>query len=101
MSVKVCEHSLRWILNMRHGINIIKKRYRETDLGKLNKVNGFNQGYLKEKDVKFYMDDLNNFCDKDGHSVSSFYWTYSQANFIDKIGIDEWLKSKYAKGYLK
>jgi len=101
MSIKVCENSLRWVLNMRHGINVIRRRYNETDFEKLNKVNGFNQGYLREKDVNFYMNDLNKFCDNDGHSVGSFYWTYSQAKDIDKIGLDEWLKSQNAKGYLK
>jgi len=101
MSLKVCESSLRWILNMRHAISHLRNRYMKTEFEKLNKVNGFNQGYLKEKDVQFYMNDINKFCDNDVHSGGSFYWTYSQAKIIDKIGLDEWLKSENAKGYLK
>ncbi len=72
----ICEHSLRWILNMRHGLRKVKPLYRY-DLKLLDK-------YIKN----------------DGHSGGSFNWTYRQCQEIDKIGLDKWIKTDNAKGFV-
>jgi len=70
MQKRICEHSLRWVLNMRQALRnkpelIIK-----------------NNHDLLEKEIT-----------KDGHTCSTFYWTLNQVNQIEKIGFDQWLNN--------
>jgi|GEM_PF-5859579 len=85
VSSKVCEDSLRWVLNLRNLIitnpNILKAN--PIELVKNNNLTA----------------DLAKLAKNDGHSYYSLNWTLTQAIKIDKIGLDKWLKTNSAKGF--
>ncbi len=70
MQKRICEHSLRWVLNMRQAIKINP-----------NLIKNENHNLL-EKQVTI-----------DGHSGSTFYWTLNQVKEVEKIGFDQWLNN--------
>ncbi len=77
MSKKICESSLRWILNMRscpayrNGLRYTPEHYN-----------------LIEKQVSF-----------DGHSGGSFIWCLRQNEYINQHSLDKWLTTENAYGY--
>jgi hypothetical protein len=67
---KICENSLRWIINFRRDIH----------------VHNYNMKLIKD--------------DKgDGHTMNSMLWTISQSKIIDKIGLENWIHTEGALGY--
>ena len=97
---KVCESSLRLVINMRNGFRNIKLN-NKNDPVRLNEISGIKCGALKIADVKWFDNELNKYIENDGHSFNSFNWTYAQVKTIDEIGLEKWLQSPNAKGYLK
>ncbi len=79
MNKKICQDSLRWILNMQNEIRMIK-HFKYTPawyeiLGNQEQIH------------------------KDGHSGNSFYWTLRQVAYIETHGLEKWLSTEQAYGY--
>lgn len=72
-SSKICESSLRWILGLRMRAD---------------------QHNYKRKLLIQYPEAFTN-----QHTYGSMRWSIIQANKIDKIGLDQWLKTPDALGY--
>ena len=66
---KICEDSLRWILNIRATKHI----------------HNYNTDLIKD--------------DEGDHSYHSMMWTIYQSKLIDKIGLYEWIHTENALGY--
>lgn len=99
MSVsKMCESSLKWIMNMHSAFRIIQYNHIK-DAVKLNEINGIKFGVLKIEKVKWFNDELNKYINVDGHSCGTFYWTHDQVLSIEKIGIVKWLQTPNVQGY--
>jgi hypothetical protein len=77
--VRVCETSLRCVLNMRQGIRTIPMYKAKTT--------------QQQRFLLFI------YTEHDAHTNDSFEWTRKQAEAINYMGLDEWLKSDAARGY--
>lgn len=72
--LRICEHSLRWILNMHQG--------------------------LRANPAASSYEHLAAYIERDGHSGGSFNWTLAQARLMDRAGgLDKWLRTPAAAGY--
>ena len=79
-TIKVCEHSLKWIQAIRKNSHI-----HNYDLNLM----------CPKKYPEIFGDHTGDF----GHSGGSFYWCVKQAKKIDNMGLQNWNKTENALGY--
>jgi len=97
---KICESSLRWIVNMRNGLEQLMQK-NKNNVARINQINEIRVGKLNAFDKKadWFVKELDKYIITDGHSGGSFYWTLEQSKKIDKIGLEKWLTTDEAMGY--
>jgi hypothetical protein len=99
MAVKINEHALRWVLNMRQAMKRL-----DMQMQQMQQPNKSFQMYhpvswdnTSLKDINTYKTELNKLVAEDGHSGATFAWTYAQAHHIEEHGLETWLTSPAAK----
>lgn len=90
--MRLCENSLRLVLNMRHSIYKLKNKNNNNYKKMCEIIDALELVSVKNKN-KWVYDELDKLTLHDNHTYDSFYWTLQQNKNINVMGLEKWLRS--------